>query len=63
MEMATTKLAQKLVDAKEDGAAARYAKQREFAELVRQAVNRADAMNRLELTLRYGSVQLDREIA
>ena len=47
---------QLLADASEADTAARYARQQELAQLVAEAFRRAEAMSRLELSLRYGPV-------
>lgn len=43
---------QRLADASEDDAAARYASQQLLATVIEEAVRRADAMSRLEASLR-----------
>ena len=49
---------QVLVDASEDNAAARYERQRELAAIVSDAIQHADAMSRLDASLRYAPIPL-----
>jgi hypothetical protein len=44
---------QRLADASEDDTAGRYLRQQVFASVIEDAARRADAMRRLEASLRY----------
>jgi hypothetical protein len=44
---------QRLADASEDQSAERYLRQQQLVTVIEDAVRRADAMSRLEATLRY----------